>query len=167
MVQDGPTNTGYGTTNADAGEGIGMLKGIRKNIKKEINSHTYVLWWAIIPKSCLCKEPTYVRKNVIEVTLRASAHPMCMAWSILLRRFQRTLQERVPSHIIPHIPQVANTLQQVNGDFILFSLSCGYTEIKMLNEIRLIWEIMQKISNIMDNQRRCSTNKAYRLRNVF
>ena len=120
MVQDGPTNTGYGTTNADAGEGIGMLKGIRKNIKKAINSHTYVLWWAIIPKSCLCKEPTYVRKNVIEVTLRAAAHPMCMAWSILLRRFQRTLQERVPSHIIPHIPQVANTLQQVNGAFILF-----------------------------------------------
>ena len=123
MVQDGPTNTGYGTTNADAGEGIGMLKGIRKNIKQAINSHTYVLWWAIIPKSCLCKEPTYVRKNVIEVTLRASAHPMCMAWSILLRRFQRTLQERVPSHIIPHIPQVANTLQQVNRDFILFCLS--------------------------------------------
>ena len=123
MVQDGPTNTGYGTTNADAREGIGMLKGIQKNIKKAINSHTYVLWWAIIPKSCLCKEPTYVRKNVIEVTLRASAHPMCMAWSILLRRFQRTLQERVPSHIIPHIPQIANTLQQVNGDFILFFLS--------------------------------------------
>ena len=67
--------------------------------------------------ACVRNRRTYVRNRSDYVYERP---PTPCAWSILLRRFARTLQERAPSHIIPHIPQVANTLQQVNGAFILF-----------------------------------------------
>ena len=62
MVQDGPTNTGYGTTNADAGEGIGMLKGIRKNIKKQlIHIRTYFGGRSYPNLVCVRNLRTYVR----------------------------------------------------------------------------------------------------------
>ena len=63
MVQDGPTNTGYGTTNADAGEGIGMLKrGFKKILKKQFTHiRTYFGGRSYPNLVCVRNLRTYVR----------------------------------------------------------------------------------------------------------